>query len=250
MKLLSVDPGADRQPVWSPDGRRVAFYSQRDAVTRLFEKPADGSAAERLLVTGNIGFSLDWSPDGRALLYTTQRQAVPGSGPSHKDLWALYVDNMENPFAVAQTPFDETNGQFSPDGRWIAYQSNESNRFEIYLQRYPRPAGKLRVSTAGGTQPRWARDGHEIFYLAPNGTLMSTPVTLGSAPADVKIGVPATLFAAVPPGFGPSAAEADLVHQYSVTSDGQFMFFGDPAKPSQPSPITIVVDWDKDLPGR
>ena len=132
---------------------------------------------------------MDWSPDGRFLLY---RSIDPKTG---SDIWALPLDGDRKPFPVVQTNFDERDGQFSPDGKWIAYQSNESGRFEIYVQPFPGPGGKSQVSTNGGAQVRWRRDGKELFYIALDGRLMAVPIRLASNGQAVEAGTPVPLFA-------------------------------------------------------
>ena len=111
-------------------------------------------------MTGEPKSPLAWSPDGRVLLYAIQH---PKTG---LDLWALPLAGDRKPFPVVQTPFDETAGQFSPNGRWVAYQSNESRQVEIYVRPFPGPGSQWQVSTAGGSQPRWRPDGKELFYVA------------------------------------------------------------------------------------
>ena len=129
----------------------------------MFEKPASGTADEQpLLVTSRGKSPLDWSRDGRFLLYSTQ------DPKTRSDLWALPLTSERKPFAVLQSSFDEIEGQFSPEGRWLAYASNESGRYEIYVLTFPEAGGKWQVTTAGGVQPRWRPDGQELFYVAPD----------------------------------------------------------------------------------
>src|SRR5205807_7234625 len=123
----------------------------------------------------------DWSKDGRFLLYC-EVDAKTG-----RDLWAIPQKNGERkPIRIANTPFDELNGQFSPDERWVAYETNESGRFEIVVQPFPDPAGKWQVSTNGGIQPRWRADGKELYFIAPDGKLMAASVTASGAQLDRK----------------------------------------------------------------
>ena len=155
---FTFDDAIDATPIWSPDGSRVVFRSSRNGAGDLFEKPASGAGNEQpLLVTPQSKSPLDWSRDGRVLLYAAQDDKT-GS-----DLWALPLVGDRKPFAVVQTNFDEMQGQFSPDARWLAYASNESGRFEIYVRPFPEAGGKWQVSTGGGTQPRWGRNGQELL---------------------------------------------------------------------------------------
>ena len=124
---------------------------------------------------------MDWSPDGRFVLYryNSIQASLPSTSSTGWDIWALPLDGDRKPFPVVQTNFEERDGQFSPDGKWIAYQSNESGRFEIYVQPFPGPARKWGpISTNGGAQVRWRRDGKELFYIALDDRLMAVPIQL------------------------------------------------------------------------
>lgn len=143
----------------------------------MYQKSATGAGSEELLVTTpHIKTPMDWSPDGRFLLY---RSLDPKTG---WDLWALPMNGDRKPFLVVQTNFDERDGQFAPDGKWIAYQSNESGRFAIYVQPFSGAGGvvggKWQVSANGGAQVRWRPDGKEVLYIAPDGRLMAAPIRL------------------------------------------------------------------------
>jgi Tol biopolymer transport system component len=156
---FTVGTGPDAGPIWSPDGRRIVFRSARSGNYDLLEKPADGSSDERTILPDN-GHNLAaqaWSPDGKFILYASEDPKTAS------DLWALPLQGDDRrPFPVAHTDFDEVQGQFSPNGRWIAYASNESGRYEIYVQAFPTAAGKRPVSAGGGIYPRWRRDGREL----------------------------------------------------------------------------------------
>src|SRR5262249_35752586 len=158
----------------------IAFGSTRKGNVDIYVKPSSGAGAEELVLeTLNNKWPQDWSKDGRFLLYS---ESDPKTG---RDLWALPMSganasatgrsnqeksgNDRKSILVVKTPFEELNGQFSPDGRWVAYETNESGRFEIVVQPFPVPTGKWQVSTAGGMQPRWRADGKELYFIAPDG---------------------------------------------------------------------------------
>jgi len=168
---FTFDPAVDQAPVWSPDGSRIVFRSNRNGKFDLFEKSASGAGDEQaLLVTAQNKSPLDWSPDGRFLLYAAQGEK------SASDLWALPLTGDRMPVPVAQTRFEEVQAQFSPDGRWLAYASNETSRYEIYVRPFPASGGKWQVSSEGGIYPQWRRDGRELFYVAPDNKLMAVPI--------------------------------------------------------------------------
>jgi eukaryotic-like serine/threonine-protein kinase len=155
---FTFDVAIDSAPLWASDGSRIVFRSTRKGAYDLFEKPANGTADEQpLLVTSQGKSPLDWSRDGRFLLYSAQDPKTAS------DLWALPMTGDRKPLPVLHSSFDEIEGQFSPDTRWIAYASNESGRYEIYIRTFPEAGGKWQISTGGGMQPRWSRDGRELF---------------------------------------------------------------------------------------
>jgi Tol biopolymer transport system component len=232
---FTFDPATDSQPVWSPDGSRIVFNSIRNGKSDLFEKPVDGTTDERpLLATAQDKVPLDWSSDGQVLLYQTQD---PKTG---SDIWALPLIGERKPFPVAATSFDEREGQFSPNGQWVAYVSNETGRDEVYVRPFPARGGKVQMSTAGGIDPRWRRDGKELFYVAPDGHLMAAPIQVtGDA---LNPGAPVRL-------FRPRFATGGNVNigwlsrpQYAVAADGRFLM-NVSTEDAVALPITIVQNW-------
>src|SRR5262249_21770281 len=154
-------------------GSRVVFRSNRKGAFNLYWKLSSSAGADELLVQSDEDKApADWSPDGHFLLF---RSIGPQTG---YDLWILPNFGEKKPYLFLKTPFDERNGQFSPDGKWIVYQSNESGRFEIYVQPFPGPGGKFQISTNGGAQPRWNKNGKEIFYVSLDSKMMAAPVKL------------------------------------------------------------------------
>jgi dipeptidyl aminopeptidase/acylaminoacyl peptidase len=235
---LTDDPGVDSMPVWSPDGNRVVFSNAgRAPVATLAIKRIDRtSGVERLRIgseedaTTIVRVACDWSPDGKLILY---KQFDPITGAT--DLWVVPTEGDRMPMPVAQTPSAERDGQFSPDGKWIAYESDESGAPEIYVQAFPGPGAKVRVSTNGGTQVRWRRDGKELFYIAPDESLMAVPiVSVGGAPG---VRTPMTLFQT---HIAPTRSISR--QQYVVAPDGQRFLIATTDEPPA-SPITLIINW-------
>jgi Tol biopolymer transport system component len=168
---FTFDAAADLFPLWSPDGTRIAFASTRTGTLDLYVKAASGAGVEEVLVASSQAkIPSDWSADGRFLLHFSV------DPQTNADLWVLPLEGDRTPWVLLKTPFSERHGTFSPDGRWVAYQSNESGRNEIYIRPFAGPAasgasasqvgGQWQVSTAGGTFPRWRRDVRELYYLS------------------------------------------------------------------------------------
>jgi Tol biopolymer transport system component len=227
-------------PVWSPDGHRVAFRSNRNGQWDLFDKPADGAVDEQpSLVTALAKAPLAWSPDGRFLLYAVQ------DPKTQSDLWVLPMFGERKPFPFVQTSFDEVQGQFSPDGRWVAYASNEAGHYEVYVRPFPAPGGKWQVSTAGGVTPRWRHDGKELFYVALDNRMMAVPIQIAADGAPSS-GAPVALFqtrlTTGNVGIGGFTSRA----QYAVSADGRFLL-NVSADDAAASPITIVQNWTAGL---
>ncbi len=246
---LTFDPNHDRAPVFSPDGRHVVFDSDRaGGVRHLYLKAADGAEPETLLVE-SIGTkqASDWSRDGRFLLYND-------AGAQAADLWVQPMDptsgaklNGVQPWAFLRTSFDERWGKFSPDGRWVAYQSNESGRPEIYIRPFsPLPPsqvpvtnpgeGRRQVSTAGGTYATWRADGRELFFVGPNGNLMAAALSTNGA--TLEPGTPVSLF---PLGMIRGTPSMDG-RNYDVTRDGRFLINRVLDNPPT-TPITLIQNW-------
>jgi len=231
---FTSDAADDCCPIWSPDGTHIVFTSNRKGVFNLYQKPAAGAEREQLLLTSAQPTSpTDWSPDGRFLLYDS---VDPQRGA---DIWALPLDGDRKPVPVVQTNFNEGGGQFSPNGKWIAYQSNESGRLEIYLQAFPGPRGRSLISITGGAQVRWRPDGKELFYISLDSRLMAVPIQFSSNSQAVEAGAPVPLFAM---GLiGP--VDADL--WYMVASNGQRFLLNTLTDEPTP-PITVILNWRRD----
>jgi Tol biopolymer transport system component len=219
---LTFADAHDTQPVWSPDGSRVAFQSDRERDTGdVYVVRADGRGEPELLFASEGPASpTDWSPDGTYI--SVDR------GVGKNDLWIVPVDGSE-PFTLIATPYDEGYTRFSPDGAWIAYVSNESGRYELYLTRFPSGEGKWQLSTDGGDWAiGWKDDGSEIYFLDLEGIMCSVRVELGDI---VVADRPRQLFS--------TRAETT----WASTLDGQRFILGTPDDPSDGYPITLVVNW-------
>jgi serine/threonine protein kinase/Tol biopolymer transport system component len=224
-------------PVWSPDGSRIAFA----APNGLYVKAASGAGEEELLLKSGSTLPDDWSGDGRFLLYANQDPTTKS------DLWVLPLTGTRKPAPYLQTPFNERHGRFSPDGRWIAYVSDESGRPEIYIQAFPASSGdsgKTSVSRDGGDEPHWRRDGKELFYLSLDGKLMA--VDLAVSPV-LKVGIPKPLFQA--PGLSPTTS-ASSGRGWDVTADGQRFLINTPAATAVSEPVTVVLNWQSGFAAR
>jgi len=232
---FTFDAASDQRPVWSPDGSRIVFISNRKGIYNLYWKSSSGAGADELLLESDqTKGPTDWSSDGRFLLF---RSLDPQTG---YDLWVLPVSGSKKPYPFLKTPFEERDGQFSPDGKWIAYQSNESGRFQIYVQPFPGPGRKFQISANGGAQPRWNRNGKEIFYVSLDSKMMAAPVKLSSDSQSLEPGTPAALFPVRIAG-GPLPGIAK--QQYAVSSDGQRFLVNLAVDEGAPSPITLILNW-------
>ena len=224
-KRVTFDPAIDAMPVWSPDISRLVFASSRQNVFNLYLKAADGAQEEKPIQHINADeYPSDWSRDGRYILYNR--------GP---ELWFLTFPEMKStPFL--KTPSTLKNGHYSPDGKWVAYASNESGKWEVYVTSFPAAQGKWQVSSGGGEQPRWRGDGKELFYLSSDGKVMSTPVTEG---ANFDVGAPVPLFQANPK----EAVGTSEQLFYDVSRDGQRFLINTEVKQAEVEPMTVVLNW-------
>jgi Tol biopolymer transport system component/tRNA A-37 threonylcarbamoyl transferase component Bud32 len=228
---FTFDPANDAMPVWSPDGTRIAWTSNRGGSYDLYEKAASGSGEDvRLLHSDHYKFPTDWSTDGRTILY----REINASNDF--DLWALPVGregSLGKPFPFVRTEANETTASFSPDGSRVAYASDESGRFEIYVCAFPSGEGKRQVSTGGGMSPLWRNDGREIYFQAPDGTLMAAAVEPGPA---FEVRPPVPLFA-----FRPAAVLNTPF--YSPAPDGRRFLISAIVDAQPGAPLTVVLDW-------
>lgn len=224
-------PAADWGPVWSPNGRTIVFSSNRRGKLELFERDVAGAEGdERPIATeGQNPVAQSWSPDGKFVVYSAFDPVTLG------DLWRLPTSGDRTPVPLVRTKFAEEQGQIAPDGRWFAYTSHESGRPEVYVQRFPISSeAPRRVSTHGGADPRWRRDGKELFYIGVDRQLVAVPVQTGSS---FNHGAAAPLFDVGVPPFWYEARNL-----YDVTRDRRFLFMA-PVEDDRSMPYTVLVNW-------
>ena len=250
---FTFDAAIDQYPVWSPDGTRIAFRSQRTGAGDLYQKLTSGVGVEERLVTSPQNKTTSsWSPDGRFVLYHSN------DPQSNGDLWVMPMAGDRAPSVLLKTPFREAYGEFSPDSRWVAYHSEESGRMEIYVRPFvsplvpPSAAGTLRrgsgqaaeaaggqwqVSTAGGVYPSWRPDGKELYYLNPQGAMMAAPITVTGA--KFAPGAPVVLF---PTRIFGGGVDTGAGRQYDVAPDGRFLI--NTVLGGAAAPITLLQNWN------
>jgi Tol biopolymer transport system component len=223
-------------PVWSPDGKDVAFASMHGGSYDLYRKIANPTGQDELLLRSEfLKIPTDWCCDGRFIIF---RQYVPGTTT---DLFALPVSGDKTPIPLLHGEYNEVEGTVSPDGRWLAYVSNESRSFEVYVQPFAltssKPSsGKWQISIGGGRDPRWSGDGRELFYIAPNRKLMAVGVKTDGE--SFVRSTPEPLFDV---RFFP---QSSLISRYSVSGDGKrFLMAADPETSSEAPPLHVTVNW-------
>jgi Tol biopolymer transport system component len=231
---FTFQPAARINPIWSPDGNRIVFASDQPGIRQLFVKRSDGNGPdEQLLKTGRLDVPTDWSPDGQFVVYEERDPA------GKRDLWLLPMSGDRKPVPYLKTPFDEFQGQISPDGKWMAFGSDESGRWEIYVQSLPAIGGKFQVSNSGGTQPRWRRDGRELFYLSMEQKITAVDVKLGP---QSEFGPPKALFTV---RVLQNAIGSD---EYVPSRDGQRFLVTNAVTTGQlQQPVTVVLNWTAEL---
>ncbi len=227
---LTSGPGSSTNPAWSPDGSKIAFGANRGGTPNVFQKAASGVGRdEELDKDGRSKSVRDWSRDGQYLIEEAARSSKTGLA-----VWVLPLFGDRKPFPYLESQFDEENPKVSPNGQWLAYESNETKRNEIYVQSFPKSGGKWQVSTDGGTGPVWSRDGKELFFRGANGKLMVAVVRSGPGNKfDNDLAKP--LFD-LPGGAG----------TFDVNRDGRFLIPA-PVGQSTSAPITVVVNWTAGL---
>jgi eukaryotic-like serine/threonine-protein kinase len=228
---LTFDPSAHQTPIWSPDGKEILFSWNHKLGDQLYLKNADGSGSAEEIADLGAGFPVntwDWSRDGK---YVLVRRG--------NELWYLtWPDRAAKP--LLQAKWNVQNAQFSPDGRWVAYASNETGSMEIYVSPFPAADGKWQVSAAGGQEPRWREDGKELFYVSADGKMMAVSVTTG---ASFKSGSPIALFQTQ----RRQPVSAFAVFSYDVAGDGQSFLIATKRDEATAAPLSVLLNWSSDI---
>lgn len=233
---LTFDPAQESSAVHSPDESQIVFTSNRAGANGIYRKLASGAGNDQLLLAEtNLVFPDSWSRDGRYLLFEKN-----GGAKTRFDLWVLPMIGDPTPFPYLETTFQEAHSQFSPDGRWVAYASDESGRPEVYIQSFPIGNGKWQVSTAGGDQPQWGADGKEMFYIAADRNLMAVSINGTDA---IQIGRPEVLFQTNTPITGIT----DDRNNFVPAHDGRRFLINTLDETKNAQPLTFVLNWTGDL---
>jgi serine/threonine protein kinase len=229
---FTTDPAGDSNPLWSPDGSRIVFTSNREGVGNLYQKITSGGGNEELLLkSSDEKWPNDWTADGQFIVYQTF------NAKTKWDLWLLPMSGDRQPTKFLETQFNEHQAQFSPEGKWIVYTSDESGTSEIYARTFPATDGKWRISTGGGSQPTWRRDGRELFYIASDRKLMAVDVKPGNS---FEASIPKPLFQTR------VLSLTDFGNHYAVSADGQRFLINSTIE-TNASPISVVVNWTANL---
>ena len=219
---FTTSPASDASPLWSPDGTKIVYASSPDTVYDIYEKDVSGTSKPTLILKTNFAkYTLDWSSDGKYILYEAQG-----------DLWAISMTGDRKPIQLTHASFNEDQGTFSPDVHWIAYSSNESGSSEIYVQSFPKPEQKYRVSLNGGKAPRWRPDGKELYYISPEKILIAVKVKETS---QLTFGVPQKLFKADLEGYS---------NTYSVLDNGQHFLVNEWGTNKTSQPLRVIINWE------
>jgi serine/threonine protein kinase len=241
LSRFTVGTALNASPLWAPDGSRILFRTNRNGATELYGKSAGGGGNEDAELTQAAQLAAgiespnlvpsDWSPDGRYLIGT-----IPQKTTGY-DLWLIPLGGNKKPVKFLESPGDQLHANFSPEGHFVAYSSDESGRFQVYVQTIPLSDRKWQVSTNGGYEPRWKADGREIYYLSDDRKLMAVTVSAGPA-----FGVPKVLFQTrVPQGV------ISRRTHYVPTRDGSRFLISTQTDEAPSNPITIVLNWQAEL---
>jgi serine/threonine protein kinase len=226
---LTTSPATDASPVFSPDGTRLVFRSNREKVHDLYLRPVRGGHDEPFVIGPAAKSPTDWSRDASVVVYHANDEHT------HHDIWAAAIDDPSHPRPLVRTEFDEMQGHLSSNGRWLAYTSNESSQLEVYVQRIDDDSRKWQISNDGGSDPKWRADDQEIFYVARDGRLMAVDIAVTGA--NLEAGRPRPLFTLRDVGL-----LAPYPSVYDVHRDGRFLV-REPLEELQTLPVNVVVNW-------
>ncbi len=211
--------------MWTPDGRRLTFASTREGTSNLYWQPVDGSGpTERLTTSEHWQIPLSWSPDGKTLLFREE--------PKGADVWILQVDGDRKPRLFLQESFNEWQAAVSPNGRWLAYSSDESGRQEIYARPFAASGSRWTISADGGSDPVWARNGSELYYR--NGDRMMAVMVKATSGGSFSVTRPRVLF---------ESKTLSSEMSYDVTPDGEFLMIEAGESDSPPTHINVAINW-------
>ncbi len=232
-------PGSEQYPTWSPDGRQVYFMANPGGTADLYQKSSSGAGHDQLVLrTPGDKIPLDMSHDGKYLLYQ-----MFGGPRSRWDLWIMPVvsaqnDSAHRSYPYLQSEFNETDGRFSPDGRWIAYTSDESGQNEVYVGTSAAAGGRWQVSTSGGRGPRWRQDGKEIYYLSPENKIMAASIASDNGSIAVSN---------IHPLFAVPLIVSRILPSYDVSPDGNRFLVNMQSENQDQTPLSLCVNWDAAL---
>jgi Tol biopolymer transport system component len=236
---ITFDPSREWTASWSPDGSRLAFASTRsDSTTRIYEKSATGAGTETVLPSGDVSsIPVNWSSDGRYIVFSRLRLTANTSG---YDTWLLPMFGDRKPTPLLETGFDKFQARVSPNSDFVAYSTNESGTYQIVVQTFPDASGgKWQISADGGVEPKWRRDGRELYYLNLDGKLMS--VALGGPPFAASR--PVELFQTP---LTVNRAQPTRDRRYDISPDGRFLMVI-PSATGAPTPYSVIVNWTAGL---
>ena len=238
---ITFDPGRDWTASWSPDGSRLAFASNRasgDAVNRIYEKSSTGTGTETVMPSGDVpSIPVNWSSDGKYIVFSRLRQFANSSG---YDTWLLPTFGDRKPAPLLESGFDKFQARVSPNSNFVAYSTNESGTYQIVVQTFPDASGgKWQISADGGVEPKWRRDGRELYYLSLDGKLMS--VAVGGPP--FTAGRPMELFQTP---LTVNGAQPTRDRRYDIAPDGRFLMVI-PSATGAPTPYSVIVNWTAGL---
>jgi Tol biopolymer transport system component len=227
---FTFGPSYNSDPIWSSDSKRIVFTSNRKLSDILYQKNADGSGPEQEIADlgGLADLCWDWSQDGKYLLVRKDTE-----------LWYVSLpDRQSKPFLQAK--WSVRNAQFSPDGKWVAYSTNETGIWEVYVSPFPVANSKWQVSRAGGEEPRWRRDGKELFYLSREGKMMAVPMKIGTT---FEAGTPVALFQT----HASQLISSQDVFSYDVAADGQRFLINTKVDEPNTAPLSIILNWASEM---